>query len=926
MKLINLIKSFFNSAFFTYGLFWSWNILFAILFVWLEVESSFIFSILKDIYYAIIPLDLALFGILAAVLPFICIVLALTVFKGKRTKLIQLFYGVEGPLLLLCLLRITVLRELTAGTSHLLLLLLIGGLFYFYGLLSSSTDKKQKKWWIYLNNAGHICMLIIGCLIAIIIAFYILPLLWMISHFVQEVLTQLTFSDFLKLGFFGFLFGLFAFFTATLFVFTPIVLPIIYGRAFKASFLLTNELVGRRSTVSFLVIFIGVNLSLYAFFNWNQPQNKAFELLSEKTKSISERSILLENEDLIRKGLLNAYLSQYRYISSLENNNHIEELYKQKIGFSDNLAEGVQDAYNLFAKAFLYEGNMFEDRQKAVELYQNFFDRPIDRYEKKAIASAIEATWDRDGVEASLLNVNEEKVLLKQQSLLVEEREHWAEVELHEVYQNQTFQRQEIFYYFSLPETAVITGLWLSDNDSIQKQYDFRVSPRGAAQQVYKEEVQRRVDPSLLEQVGPRQYRLRAFPILPKQRLYHDKKGRHVQDGPNFHLWMQYKIPKTTAEIALPRLLERRNVYWNDKTEFLLNGNESTKGDQWYPDTYRLSKKASSFKTYSQLEDSILIETKTMKLNDESKQLKNAAILIDQSYSMRKHQEALSAKLERFRKEFEQSKVDVYFENEQEQEVDLDVFLEQLKKDNNYLNYFGNEYYLSTLKSYSHTLNQRKYDLILILTDEGSYELIPDSISSINSNCPIFLLHLGNSLPAAYSDAAMETIEKSGGKSVLSIDEIINDFTFKYLQESDSTLIAYADGLLFKTESKSVENTTQDFAPIAARQFVKNSTKQLNKADRLKVMDRIHALAQSIGFVSQYSSMIVLVNERQQKALDEAELQEDRFDREIENGSANLSVPNNPLAVSGTPEPEEWMLIGIVSCLLLFTFLKGRLF
>ena len=33
------------------------------------------------------------------------------------------------------------------------------------------------------------------------------------------------------------------------------------------------------------------------------------------------------------------------------------------------------------------------------------------------------------------------------------------ELELHEVYENQTANQQEVVYYFSLPESAVITGL-----------------------------------------------------------------------------------------------------------------------------------------------------------------------------------------------------------------------------------------------------------------------------------------------------------------------------------------------------------------------------------------------------------------------------------------------------------------------------------
>jgi hypothetical protein len=65
-------------------------------------------------------------------------------------------------------------------------------------------------------------------------------------------------------------------------------------------------------------------------------------------------------------------------------------------------------------------------------------------------------------------------------------------------------------YYFSLPESAVITGVWLGDSPDRNQRYEYTVAPRGAAQAVYRNEVRRNMDPALVEQIGPRQYRLRV--------------------------------------------------------------------------------------------------------------------------------------------------------------------------------------------------------------------------------------------------------------------------------------------------------------------------------------------------------------------------------------------------------------------------------
>jgi len=86
-------------------------------------------------------------------------------------------------------------------------------------------------------------------------------------------------------------------------------------------------------------------------------------------------------------------------------------------------------------------------------------------------------------------------------------------VEIEEVYENLTFENQEIFYYFSLPEDAAITGIWIGRTDKREEMDAFIVAPRGAAQLVYEQQVRRNIDPALLEQVGPAQYRLRVFPI-----------------------------------------------------------------------------------------------------------------------------------------------------------------------------------------------------------------------------------------------------------------------------------------------------------------------------------------------------------------------------------------------------------------------------
>ena len=71
--------------------------------------------------------------------------------------------------------------------------------------------------------------------------------------------------------------------------------------------------------------------------------------------------------------------------------------------------------------------------------------------------------------------------------------------------------------------------------------------------------------------------------------------------------------------------------------------------------------------------------------------------------------------------------------------------------------------------------------------------------------------------------------------------------------------------------------------------------------------------------------MIVLVNERQKEELKKAELEADRFDREVESGSEVTTDPSNPFNVSGVPEPHEWILITLVLILLLFWYYQKNI-
>jgi len=575
---MNKIIKFAKKPFIAYGIFWSWNFLFLVLLLTMEIHAQFLISIIQNTITGFTPLDFSLYSILIFTIPIVAVILAIKKLHRQPSQLLRLFYGVELPLWLLFILRISIFRELTPATSYLLFALTLGIVSLLVDILIF--ENKKPIWLKYAQRIGHSILALLGFYIGVVLIFYSIPMLIVLFSTLFEV----GFINLLGIGILAIVFGVFIVYSWTLLILLPIVSSYLYIKTFIGS-------IRNKIPYGNVVLYgsLGVNTFLLFWLSLGQPQEFALELLHRDMTVKENKQAFLKNESAIKKGLLNGYLNSYRYISSNENN-HIQYLYTETVGLNSETAKSLQNVYNFFMSPFLYNGSMNDDRLECKILYEKYFDRNIQKHETETIQSAMQATWDRDGIEAGLLNVNEKKVHIKRQEIKVEETDGVAEIELYEVYQNQTFDRQEIFYYFSLPANSAITGLWLSDNADFQKQYTYAVSPRGAAQKVYKAEVQKRVDPSLLEQVGPNQYRLRAFPIEPKTRNFGNYKRAsmvyEVNEGGEFHLWLSYKTVSKSAEgWELPKLLEKRNVYWSKDTERLFNGTNVKVSDKWLPET-----------------------------------------------------------------------------------------------------------------------------------------------------------------------------------------------------------------------------------------------------------------------------------------------------------------------------------------------------
>ncbi|MDH4318418.1 MAG: TIGR02921 family PEP-CTERM protein, partial [Desulfobulbaceae bacterium] len=502
-----------------YYLVWSWNLIYLLVAASMLIPYVVIETI-NDALVNAVPWSFALYSSLTVVFPLSFMILALvTGLRRKPFLLLKLFYGIEVPIVFLLLCRIVLLREMNPGMIHLALNVALAFCAYLYLSLEHESGMRGNTFSSLCRLGAATIVLLVGLYLAGLILPFAVPLGWLfLKSFFPDLLRHV---NTIILNPFSIIYIPLMFYTATLFIALPFVLLYLYLTAFIKQWRDVPSCSGSLSSVTVVAGVLLIEISLFITLN-HQKQAEIYALLKSLEEKPECQIELLDRKNEISDILTDAYLGAYRYVSTDKKSNVVEIAYQEAFGSSSNwIAQSSQWLFNSLARPFLYHGGDFaEDQELAAHYYQLFFDAPIEKAQAERIARAIDMTWERESGAAGLINALSEHVLLTEQVVTVEPRGDAARITISQRLENTTFQPIEVVYHFSLPEEAVLTGVWLSDEPNNPEKYIYRVSPRGAAQQVYKAQVLQRVDPSLLEQVGPRQYRLRAYPVPSRQLEY----------------------------------------------------------------------------------------------------------------------------------------------------------------------------------------------------------------------------------------------------------------------------------------------------------------------------------------------------------------------------------------------------------------------
>jgi putative PEP-CTERM system integral membrane protein len=929
-----------------YGLFWSWNVIFLV-FLFLGFAPTLLPELINAVLTRAIPTQFLAYGAILVVIPLAAVVLGLAVLRRSPGRLLMLGYGIEGPLMLIVAIRFFAVREATPMIALLFIIATLGLAAFLWQVLDRRAGERR-LFWEYLRIPGLTLLLIMGLYASVWTAFYAVSIPVIVWRAINDLFTQdiwQMLGDLSRMGVWWLFLGIhgliLAGYTATLFVVMPIAVPILYVRAWWCGvrrFAARSGPLRAAALTAAMTLLCAVSVALAG----RQPQHRAFALLEIPPDSPEEAQSLLEQQETIRTGLLNAYLAPARYVSAVGEVYHVRILFMEAFDLSEELAEPIQRAYEVVARPVLYEpvepiepptdawrwdNRVFrEEPVRAAEMYETFFDEPIIDGEREAVVHAARSTWSLVQAQAAWQAVDDREIHLVRQEVSVAEHADgprpgdWAEVELYEVYQNQTAQRQEVVYYFSLPESAVVTGVWLGNSADRDARFAYRVAPRGAAQSLYRNEVRYLVDPALVEQIGPRQYRLRVFPVEP-QRIRWDDLGMRstVEEGPEMHMWLTYRTFANTDDTwPLPRLADKRNVYWDGASVRLVGGRQmQVDSEGWLPASVPAAVPVEPVAHRVDFPGgkTVLAHPVSVAALPGLPDGVRLAVVLDRSRSMAAYEADVKDALAQIAG-LAQADVDVYLTaSVYRGEGPSRAKLSHVASGD--ILYYGGQNAAEMLAQFDRLRAGDDYDAVLVLTDGTGYGLGSSGIDVPLPGAPVWMVHLDGAFPLGYDDATLEAIQASGGGVASSVDEALVRLAVS-LEADGAALYDVVDGYVWQvvpTEQAEEIEISSDFGALGARRLIlAEMVRNRGSLDQLDTLDTLHAIAVEQGIVTPYSSMIVLVTAEQQRRLDRLEKAGDRFEREHEDVGETLPETG----VTAVPEPEEWLLLAVVAGMLLW--------
>ncbi len=761
-------------------------------------------ALLSDIKAGLAPRSLGIFALLLAPLPLLCWFLGARTWRGEPARLLQLVVGFQLPLMSVAVVRLYKIHELTEAHLQVLGTVCIGALFSLWDLLRGPPQPSQARGVVGLQLGGQTLGLL-GAAYALLV-YAPLALRWLNS--VDTTRFHAAWFDALM----GLIVLPFLLYGAFVLVAAPLLLLRLYARSLRVAYGVARTVLGGRTARLVPATAVLLSLGLFLFLN-RQPQIEVYRRLRQLPRSDQERMALLRDAEGLREGLLNAYLQDERYWGHSLPSRLPGWMYATEKGplvlalpFASIVRYGLEGLYGAVARPFLYD-NAAEYHggraDEAAEAYADFFDAPIWKAEQAAIVTAHAAELSRQDRKEKRHRMLEQGVRRTLQEVQGTRHGDLAEIELHEVYEStavwDSYEPDELLLYFALPESAAVTGMWLGGSNDRSQAFDcvlaFRhvqgVPPSGAKTVDSKDE--------LLEQIGPRQYRVRL--------------STRVRSGPwdrtdvrpiPRHLWLRYQVLSDGVGFPLPERLLERNVHDTPSTKKVLEGRELAAGEDFPKRLLGAGPRAAHLHHLELHVD--MLARPVPRLPPQWPVGQTLAIIVDRSRSMSRIQADAEAALRTLVAVAGQNDLDFYLTSApQRGEPALRI------DDPTQLPYaatlfFGRQRLDGMLAQFQSLRGQKAYDGLVLLTDADSLDSTKSEQADAVPGPPLWIVHLGGRLAPGYSDAMHLAIVRSGGGVTTELTEALSTIAHPANDMNSRQII---DGYEW----------TQEIAPVGAQRY-----------------------------------------------------------------------------------------------------------
>jgi putative PEP-CTERM system integral membrane protein len=406
-----------------------------------------------------------------------------------------------------------------------------------------------------------------------------------------------------------------------------------------------------------------------------------------------------------------------------------------------------------------------------------------------------------------------------------------------------------------------------------------------------------------------------------------DGRPPELVEGPPLHLWLTYLTLAEGGAWPLPSLAEKRNVYWDADSLRLVNGSPmQAKEEEWLPATVAASAPVVPVEHRAVIPPlgSVAVRPASPEDVPTAPPDLRLAVVIDRSRSLATRAGEVEAALGQLQSlAGEGAAVDAYLTaSPYRGEEPSRLPLEEL--DAGQIMYYGGQNAAALLAQFASLQGDSPYDAVFVVTDGSGYELGASQVEVPIPNAPVWIVHLGGDFPLGYDDETLQAIQASGGGVAGSIEEAFQ----RMLVARQASPAGSADLLggylwtVLPAEGAASGETEPSFAPLAARRLILSEIQRQREAlGQVEALDQLHAIAVEHSLVTPYSSMIVLVDAAQLNSLLQLEKAGDRFEREYEPvGETNPVAP----ALTGVPEPHEWLLLALAGLILAWSVLKKK--